>query len=364
MSTGGQVPHRTTAGAIRILCCYLAAIGTVASAHGTTGGAPSPARPDLQPVTVTATKRPGLEGADACDRTRGVTGLPRAAQELLRSASCHSFRWFDHLFGSSQDFDESQVSGRMTAGAEVTEYRDFDPRLRLRVRAPLPNLDSRWDLLLGRVDEDAYIRDTQPQDETFYNPGLIPQDDPEWLLGLGKRRRNARKGWDYSVGVRVRAPPRPYAKVQYYYNEPFSKRTDLRFRQTFFWRSDEGFGTTSRGDLSHALDVRNVLRWEGVATLSEERDGVFWYTGQTWYRLLDNGSALSLLGFVRGESRADVRLQEYGLNLIWRKPLEEDWLFVSLGPSVTWPRFEPYEQRELSLGFGAWIEIQFGDYRY
>ncbi|MEJ8569059.1 hypothetical protein [Elongatibacter sediminis] len=322
------------------------------------------ADPVLEPVAVTASRRPLPQGADACDRTRGITGLPRTTQETLRSWSCHSFRWFDSLFGSRHEFDASRVNGMMTLGAEYTEYRDFDPRLRLRVRAPLPNLSSRWDLLLGRVDEDSYVRDTQPQDETFYNPGLVPREDAEWLLGLGHRRKNALKGWDYSAGVRLRTPPRPYAKAQYFHNHTFSPRTDLRFRQTFFWRGDEGFGTTSRGDLAHALDYHSVLRWEGVATVSEERDGMFWYAGQTWYRLMANSSAISLLAFIRGETHDEVPLQEYGLNLIWRRPLDGEWLYLSLGPSLTWPKFREEEKRKASFGFGAWIEIQFGDYRY
>lgn len=321
----------------------------------------------LEPVPMTAEKRETAPGMDACDRLQGIDDVARTTQEVLRSWSCHSFRWFDGLFGDTHDFDESQVSGLMTFGAEYTEYRDFDPRLRLRVRAPLPNLSSRWDLLLGRVDEEAFIRDTQPEDTAVYNPGLVPrdEDDTEWLLGLGHRRKDSRKGWDYSAGIRLRTPPRPYVKAQYYYNEPFTERTDLRFRQTFFWRLDEGFGTTSRGDLSHVLTLRDVLRWEGVATVSEERDGLFWYAGQTWYHLFEEGSdAISLLAFIRGETRDEVPLQEYGFNLLWRRPLDGEWLYLSAGPSVTWPRYREEESRELSLGFGVWVELQFGDYRY
>lgn len=319
----------------------------------------------LAPVDVAAEKRPDVPAADACDRVQGITALPRATQELLRSWSCQSFRWFDSLFGNSREFDESKVSGRMILGAEYTEYREFDPRLRMRVRAPLPNLSSRLDLLLGRVDEEAYIGDTQPRDESVYNSRLLPRDDDtEWLLGLGYRRRHPQRGWDFSAGVRLRAPPRPYAKAQYFASRRFDESTNLRVRQTFFWRRDEGFGTTSRGDLSRALGLRDVLRWEGVATVSEERDGVFWYLGQTWYHLFENVDAISLLAFVRGETRDEVPLQEYGFNLVWRHPLDGQWLFLSMGPSVTWPRYHDHESRDTSWGFGAWVEIEFGNYRY
>jgi hypothetical protein len=302
---------------------------------------------------------------DECDWELEDQEIQEQTREVLRSWSCHSFRWFDSWFGDTYDFDEKGVNGMLTFGAEYKQYDGFDPGLRLRVRASLPNMSSRWDLLFGRVDEGAYISDTQTQDRTFYNPGMIERRDEEsWLLGLGHRRKDQKSGWDYSLGVRMRVPPRPYAKLQYYYNKSFSKKTDLRFRQTIFWRSDHGFGTTSRGDVSHDLNLKDVLRWEGVATISEATKGTKWYFGQTWYHLFGNRSALSLLSFLRGETSAPVELKEYGFNLIWRRPWTRDWIYLSLGPSLTWPREHLYEKREASLGFGVWIEMSFGNWRY
>lgn len=351
--------HRPTRWAVACSLWWTAA-GEVVSADP-----PAAAAFALDPVEVTAEKRPQQGGLDGCDFAPDTHGVARVTQEGLRSWSCHTFRWFDGLFGDTHDFDESGVNGLMTVGARYTEYKDFDPRLRLRVNTQLPNLSRRYDVLLGRVDEEAYIRDTQPQDSMYYNPGLMPRDDAaEWLLGLGHRRKNERRGWDYSVGVRLESPPDPYVKAQYYFNQPFTANTDLRFRQTFFWDTDERFGTTSRGDLSHAFSARNVLRWEAVATVSEERDGLFWYGGQTWYHLFEGMNAVSLLAFVRGETDEREPLQEYGFNLVWRRPLEGDWLFLSIGPSLTWPRYGEDEERNASWGFGAWIEMEFGDYRY
>jgi len=215
------------------------------------------------------------------------------------------------------------------------------------------------------VDEEAFITDTQGQDRNFYNPGVIDRgDESSWLLGLGHRRKAKKSGWDYSVGVRLRLPPRPFAKLSYFYNKQFSENTDLRFRQTFFWRSDQGFGTTSRGDLAYGINVKNVLRWEAIATVSEITEGADWYFGQTWYHLFGDRSAFSLLSFVGGSTGAPVETKEFGFNLIWRKPFTRDWIYLSMGPSITWPRHFAEEKREMSLGFGLWIEMEFGNWRY
>jgi len=302
---------------------------------------------------------------DECDWDLSSPHLQEDSQEVLRGATCHSFRWFDGLFGEEIDYPEDQVNGLATIGAEYTQYDNFDPRFRFRVRAPLPNMSSRWDLMLGRGDEDAFISDTQAQDSTFYNPGVLNRgSEDSWILGLGHRRKNQRRGWDWSVGVRVRLPLVPYVKTQWFYNKAFSDSADLRFRQTFFWRSDDGFGTTSRGDYAWGIDPNNVMRWEGVATLAEESEGTEWYAGQTWYHLLGDRGAFSILAFARGKSDAEVPFQEYGFNFIWRKPFTRDWIYLSMGPSITWPRYFEDESREASLGFGVWLEMEFGNWRY
>jgi hypothetical protein len=35
-----------------------------------------------------------------------------------------------------------------------------------------------------------------------------------------------------------------------------------------------------------------------------------------------------------------------------------------MGPSLTWPRLKPEDEREMNIGFGVWLEMEFGDWRY
>ncbi len=301
---------------------------------------------------------------DECDWELEGQPIQEQTQELVYGVSCHAFRWLDQLFGDELDFPEDQVNGLWLLGFEYREYDQFDFRGRFRVRAPLPNLSSRWDVIVGRENEEEFVSDTAPADQTLYNPGLSREDDNEWLLGLGQREKNRRQGFDYSVGVRLGAPPRLYGKVQYYYNKQYTEKTDLRFRQTLFWRTDDGLGTTTRANLVHQADPENVVRWEVVATVSEETEGMKWYTAQTWYHQLRGKNAISLQAFAQGETDEPVHLRDYGLNLIWRQPFTRDWMFLSMGPNITWPRTFETEERELSLGFSLWVEMEFGDYSY
>ncbi|MEM1412453.1 MAG: hypothetical protein AAGH19_08840 [Pseudomonadota bacterium] len=321
----------------------------------------------LQPFTeIPGPKEPPMDVfADGCDGNYESPNWQEDTQEFFRDISCHTFRWADGLFGDEVDYPEEAVNGLTVLGLSWNEYEGWDTRTRFRVRAPLPNMDNRFDVILGRGDEDAFISDTQAQDSVFYNPGVIDRGgDDSLLLGLGGRRRGAdRKGWDWSLGARLRAPPVPYVRLRYYWFHIFSPETDLRFRQTFFWRSDDGFGTTTRGDLSHAFRPQDVMRWEAVATLNEVSPGVEWYVGQTWFHLMRDRRAFSVLAFANGETDG-VGVREAGFNFIFRQPFTRDWIWLSYGPSATWPRFFPEDERELSLGFSVQLEMEFGNWVY
>jgi hypothetical protein len=320
--------------------------------------------PEDEPLSEV--ERPaGEPGVDECDWTLEGQPVQEQSQEVVRSWSCHTFRWFDSWWGDEEDFREDEVNGWITAGTSYRDYDGLDPRLRLRVHAPLPNLDKRWDIMLGRFDEDAYLSDTESQDRTFYNQGVVGRDDDaQWLLGLGKKRRNKRQGWDWSAGVRLRLPPRPYVKLSYFWNRQPSEDTDLRLRQTFFWNSDKGFGTTSRGDYSWGINASDVMRWEAVGTVHEESEGTRWFLGQTWYHLFGEHGSFAFLVFGKGETSHEVGLHDAGFNFTWRRPFTREWMYLSMGPSLTWPREKREEDRELNVGFGLWLEIEFGAWRY
>ena len=278
---------------------------------------------------------------------------------------CVTARWFDSLFGERLPFaHQEDVYGRLRLGAEYTEFDGFDPKLRLRANIPLPNVSDRLNAFVGRVDEDTYIRDQETPASGAFAEGF-QRRDAEWLLGLGYRPES-RTGhdWDWSVGVRIRTPLNPYVKGKYAYIHPFGDRRLLRYRQTVFWENDDGLGTTTNLAYDHTVAGQHLLRVEGIGTYAEGTEGLDWWAGTTFYQQLQRQRAIAWLAFARGESQAPESLREYGVRVTYRRPLNRDYLFLELGPSVTWPREEPDQDRELSLGFGVIVEMQFGEFRY
>lgn len=300
---------------------------------------------------------------DLCEQEPSSDHLPEKMQAGVHEFSCRTVRWVDSWFGDSEEFDEAAVSGKLKISTSWNEFDHFEPRIRYRVSSDLPNFSSRWNAFLGRVDEEAYISDTETVEDRAFEQGISDRDDPEWLLGLGYRDRPGSEGWDYSIGIRLRTPPRTYVKARYRKQFQLRPNVDLRYVQTMFWRDGIGFGTTTHVDSARDINGTDLVRWELLATISEETEGTRWWAGNTWYHQQTPKHGISLLTFARGETDKPVSLHEYGFELTWRRRVAREWLFFNFGPTLTWPREEPEQRRKASWGFAVSMDFEFGEYR-
>jgi Arm DNA-binding domain len=135
----------------------------------------------------------------------------------------------------------------------------------------------------------------------------------------------------------------------------------LTVRETVFWQHSEGSGATSAFDLERLLAERFLLRLTGSATLTQNTQGVRWFSSETLYQNLGASRALAYQLGASGESNLEVPLSDYGFRLIYRRSVLRDWLFLELRTSITWPRDTLLERRESNLGVGAGLELQFGE---
>ena len=53
---------------------------------------------------------------------------------MVRGATCHTFRWFDSLFGDDIDYPEETVNGLVTVGAR--NVFDEDPPTSVNITSP------------------------------------------------------------------------------------------------------------------------------------------------------------------------------------------------------------------------------------
>jgi hypothetical protein len=283
-------------------------------------------------------------------------------QRKVSRTVCGSALWFDGLFGESDVYQERDVSyGRIFLGLWWDERDGIDFKFRFRVRMALPQLEKRANLFLGRDDVDNFLSDQNDSAEGL--PGsFTDSEEEEWLFGVGFAPvRGRRSRLSIEPGLRLKIPLDPYVKVHYRYNlfvEP--RRTQVRFRETLFWRKSDGSGFTSRVDVEYMLSQRFLTRLSASGTVGESRRGVDWYSGLRLYHYLGSGRALAYLVEVFGETRKEVPIEDYGVRVTYRQSILRRWLFAELSGGLNWPRRTLAETREINPGLGIGFEMQYG----
>jgi hypothetical protein len=296
-------------------------------------------------------------GADA-DADAWIDNVQRG----VYSGVCGAAVWFDGLFGNPRyDQDSNDTYGRVGLFETLDRRDNLDSRLRFRARLALPAFHNRARLTLGRGDEQELVEE-RPSDSDSSQPAALGSDiDDAWLLGLGYAKQDKlQKGFDFGIGVRLRFPVDPYVKATYRYNFIFNEDNMLRFRETPFWRDSRGFGTTTQLAFDHLVSPRLLLRWDNIGTVAEDTDGLDWGTGVTAYQSLGSRRAISYTALLRGETAADVPIQNYGAEVRYRRQAFRRWLFLEFKGSVTWPRETLEEEREINPGIGVGFEMFFG----
>ncbi len=300
---------------------------------------------------------------NACDQAppEGEVRVDHARRRL-EELSCTTAMWIDGLFGDEYNVGTArQANGRLQISHDWSEYYGNKTRVRLNVRADFPNIKNGLSGFFGRDDSEAFLRD---RTERFGLRSQFPslEGDDAWLAGLGySLPGNSNFRSDLRVGVRGLASPMLFVQNRVGYI-PWSDQDHLLYlRATPFWNTDDGFGFTTGFDLSKVLSETRLLRWNNVATITQESEGVDWRSGVIHYKALEKRRAIAYEGFIRGSTEAEVPLTEYGVQTIFRHPLMHQRLWGEWVLGYTFPRERRDEEREGSFGIGFGLELPFGE---
>ena len=166
---------------------------------------------------------------------------------------------------------------------------------------------------------------------------------------------------DFDAGVELRSPVDVFVQGRYRRHWFLSARDLVRLRQTVFWRTDDGFGTRTNLDFERVLSGPFVTRLRTGGTYAQEIEGVEWFGEATLFQRLGLKTALAYELSSNGETDDDVPVRNYGFELIYRRNILREWLFIELRPGVDWRRRELEDDRELEPVFSVGLQINFGD---
>jgi len=294
----------------------------------------------------------GITDEALLDRTQ------RTVYELMENTT----RWFDGFFGQSGLSEGEHVSLGTLRVSGLWDQRDgFDTRFNLRARFALPALEDRARLILGRGDSEDIVDGTTNEAVESLPGAFDTKRDDEWLIGFGfNRSGDISRGLDFGVGVRITSPPDPYVNVTYRWAETWDNSWSFHSRARTFWQNQRGTGVTLDSDLNYAVSPTLILRWASTFGVEDRIEGLGWRHDIIVYQSLSNNRGLAYGVFAQGQTTAEVKLQNIGVDLRFRRRVAREWFFIELAIGVSWPREFVDEQRESNFGAGVTFEMQFG----
>jgi hypothetical protein len=304
--------------------------------------------------------------AEVCplDEKHGGSWIDRS-QGRLGWSVCRATLWFDGLFGDERAIAERDATyGYVSPKLDYNEKDGVDPDARFRAKYNLPLANRRFNALLGRNDDDDNQHGGPQRDEPGGEqlPESFREVDDDWLVGLGYSPvRSSRRRVDFDAGVELRTPIDVFVQGRYRRHWFLSQRNLVRLRDTVFWRTDDGFGTKLNLDFERVLSGPFVARWRNGATWAQEIEGVEWFDEITLFQRLNLKTALAYVLSADGETDAEVPVKNYGFELIYRRNILREWLFIELRPGVDWRRREVEDERTLQPVMSVGLQINFGE---
>jgi hypothetical protein len=289
--------------------------------------------------------------------------LLERTQKQVYQVVYHSSRWFDGLFGSSDVQCAGSVSrGYVGPGVRWDQRDGFKAQFRFRADIALPAISDRANLIIGRVDANDFVDGTSDENINSLPTRFNQFNEQDLVLGVGFNNVGGlRNGWDFSVGVKVRTPPEPYARLRYHWNPIVSDRWLWRITPMAFAQANRGEGFSLNSVVDFAPSEEWLFRLWTIGTVEDEVEGTAWTGKVTAFQGLEDQRAIGYSIYANGETENEVELLDYGVEIRYRRSLWRPWFFVELTTSLSWPREFLIEERESNIGVGVEFNMFFGE---
>ncbi|GAB4474829.1 MAG: hypothetical protein OHK0044_19740 [Burkholderiaceae bacterium] len=341
-----------------------APVAEIAAAAGEAAG-PAP-RPTSAPTAAEPAQ--AAEAAVTRDRPDGadstVPSAPPAANEVhpavdrtpavLRETVVLLARGLDRWFGD-KPFDESKGvrDGRLSIFTSKREGSGVDSSVHLNARVRLPNLEERAYLFVGRDNEREGVADQPPAFTTQDRLLGERTEDRSFFAGVGLVLREA---VDLRVGFRG---IKPYAQARLRRSWVAGEASLVEFRQTFFWRLKDRFGSTTALSFEYAYSPTLALRWLTAATITQASRRYDWSSVAGAHKVLGGDRLLSFELIGTGQQHTGILFTDYGVQTKWLQPVYRDWLLGEFVVGHFWPRPDASSERGQAWAAGFGLIVRF-----
>lgn len=235
----------------------------------------------------------------------------------------------DHFFGDERLDVEAEGSFlRLNYGIVANTDGSFDNVSKLRLKADLPRIQEKLNLLIETDEEDDGGEGT----ETTPSDGLLAGTG-NYSTALRFMARETKK-WNVLVdaGLRFGNPPDKFIRNRY--RRTVTHRSwNMRISETFFWYDSQGIGATTQLDLDRRIGWNDLFRSRTKATWTRNEDQFEFGQGFALYHEVNPHRALAVNFSISGLSRPKNHVTGYSYGVTFRTRTIRDWIFVELRPA-------------------------------
>ena len=276
-------------------------------------------------------------------------------RDAVRAGAVWLARGVDSWFGDRPFEDGGRVTdGRLEIRTTWRRDEGFDAALRFGARFVLPNLSDRAFVFIGRDVERDVVTDRPDGVSKDQLMTATARDEQAFFAGLGTAL-----GEGIALRAGVRGGLKLFTQVRYANAWALSDQDQLAFRQTLFWNSSDGLGSTTSLSLERVVAPTLTARWLSSGTISQDSEGFEWWSNAGLYRSFGRDRVLSTEAIVEGETGSDVDVSDYGLRVRWLQPVHEDWLLGEFSVGHFWPREDAASARGSTWAFGLALKMRF-----
>lgn len=265
----------------------------------------------------------------------------------------HQFSsYVDNFFADDNYIQESTDSRmRISIANQFQQYETptFQPRMSLLLA--LPNTQNRWRIRFQSDDndEDNSNSDTNLIDsvnKTTYSTAVS-----------GILRESKLVDIRADAGIKFRTPIDPFTKLRIRRSFLLEK-TELRLSEIFQWRDSQGKTATSALEVEYPFTLKYFFR--------SRSEAVYWdidsyWSGSQSFTFYHQRSAKSVIAYAIGldaqdedelHTRKKDQVNDYWVEVRYRKNFYQDWLFYQISPGLIRPRefeFQTLPRLELKL---------------
>lgn len=245
---------------------------------------------------------------------------------------------------------------KLSPSLRLRDAEGFDFGMHFNGKLRLPRFSDRLEFIVDSEFDDEVVQNDLRSDEA---PRL--QGDRDGIAALRYHLRetlNFKASIDAGLKFKPEPVPRLSLRLRGYHDHEY---VTTRLTQTFFWETQDGFGTRTQFDLDQQ-ELHDYLRrltttilWSEVSEGVEAGESFSHFKYLTKRRVI--GGRIGVTGHLEPTAQVDV----YTVRAVYRQRLHRDWLFMEIEPGVDWPRERdfketPFINLKFDIIFGDWGE--------